>query len=294
MGVVLAMTVVLVRGDLSLKPAFDTRAWRNLMSETVVYSAATALGVVYFRVAVLAMSVLANAAQTSFYGVAFRILDLVNAIPWMLVASAFPILARAARDDDERLRYALQRLFDMSLVLGGLFSVCLLCGADFAVAVIGGSEFDESVSVLQILAIGVAGTWLIAVWAFALLTLHAYRALIVINAFVVALAVALSAILIPAEGARGGAVVTVVLELVMALAYGVALVRARPELRPRMGVAVRVVAAVAAALAVGVPLLSVAGSVVATIAAAAAFAVVLAAVRGVPPELYAALKRRRL
>ena len=53
-------------------------------------------------------------AETGQFGAAFRVFIVLAAVPGLLVTTAFPLLARAARDDRERLRYALQRLFDTS------------------------------------------------------------------------------------------------------------------------------------------------------------------------------------
>ncbi len=101
---------------------------------------------------------------------------------------------------------------------------------------------------LQILGAGIIGTFLVATWSFALLTLRMYRELIWINGAAVVLAVMLSAVLIPAHGARGAAVTTATLEVALALAYGVALSRRRPDLRPSLAGVPRVALALARGL----------------------------------------------
>ena len=292
----LVLTVVLVRHDLTLRPGFDLQRWRVLLSESVIYAAATALGVVYFRVVIVAMNLLATPVQTGYFGLGFRILDVVAVIPWLLVTSAFPILARAARDDSERLRYALQRLVEGGLALGGLIGLGLVIGAPFAVSVVGGHGYAGSVSALRILGAGLPFTFLVATWGFALLSLKMYRQLIVVNGLAVALAIVLSVILIPAGGADGGAVVTATLEASLAAGYALVLFRARPDLRPTLGTVWRVAVAVAiaAAVATQVPLTSVASAAVAAVVLVAG----LVALRAVPAELLqavssGALRRRR-
>jgi O-antigen/teichoic acid export membrane protein len=252
--VTLILTAALVRGEVSLRPTFNAGQWRSLLSGSLVYAAATTLGVVYFRIVVVAMSLLSGKAQSGYFSLSFRVIDLINGIPWLLVASAFPILARAAHDDDERLRYALQRLFDGSLVVGGLFSLCVIIGAPFAVEVVGGPAFHPSVAVLQILGIGIIGTFLVGTWSFALLTLRLYRDLIVVNGVVVVLAVVLCLLLIPAHRAVGAGIVTATLELVLAGGYGLVLTHRHPELRPSLELAPRVVLAIGAGIAVGAAL----------------------------------------
>ncbi len=250
----LSVTASLVRREVSLRPRFSPGRWRSLMAGSLIYAAATALGVVYFRIVVVAMSLLATKVQSGYFSLSFRVIDIVNGIPWLLVASAFPILARAAHDDEERLRYALQRLFDGSLVVGGLFTLCVIAGAPFAVQVVGGAKFHPSVEVLQILGVGIIGTFLVATWSFALLTLKLYRELIAVNGFVVLLAITLCLVLIPGHQARGAGVATATLEIVLAGAYALVLATRRPELRPSPRLIPRVALALAAGLGLALAL----------------------------------------
>jgi O-antigen/teichoic acid export membrane protein len=289
-AVTLTMTGLLVRGEVNLRPSFSATRWRSLMSGSLVYAAATTLGVVYFRIVVVAMSLLAGKTQSGYFSLSFRVIDIVNGIPWLLVASAFPILARAAHSDQERLRYALQRLFDGSLVVGGLFSLCVVVGAPFAVEVIGGPAFHPSAAVLQLLGVGVIGTFLVATWSFALLTLRLYRDLIVVNGLVVALAIGLCVVLIPAHQAQGAAIVTATLEIVLAAGYGAVIARRRPELRPSLELVPRVAGALAAAFVVA-ELLPVA-PVVQTAAGSVVLVLALLALGAVPAEFLQALRLR--
>ncbi|HUH80582.1 MAG TPA: oligosaccharide flippase family protein [Solirubrobacteraceae bacterium] len=285
----LVLTIALVRSDVNLRPSFSPSRWRALMSESIVYTGATTLGVIYFQIVVIAMSLLSSKLQTGYFSLAFRGLSIINGIPWLLVASAFPILAHAAHNDEQRLRYALQRLFDGSVVVGGFFSLCVVIGAPFGVRVIGGPKFEPSVQVLQILGAGILGTFLVATWSFALLTLRLYRELIVINGAAVLLAVLLSVLLIPAHAADGAAVTTVTLEIALALAYGVVLSIRRPELRPSLGQLPRVALAlgVSFAVAVVIPV----SSLVAVVVGVAVLACSLLALRAVPHEFLHAIRR---
>ncbi len=286
----LVLTAVLVRKEISLRPSFSPARWRSLMSDSLVYAAATTLGVIYFQIVVIAMSLLAGKTQTGYFSLSFRVLSLVNAIPWLLVTSAFPILARAARDDHQRLRYALQRLFDGAIVVGGLFALCLIAGAPFAIRVVGGPKFQPSVEVLQILGVGVIGTFLVAIWSFALLTLHLYRELIIVNGIVALLAIALSVVLIPSHQALGGGIATATLEIVLAGAYAAVLSRRRPDLRPSLRQVPRVTLALAIALTVAFVLPV--SSALSVITGALVLFLCLLALRALPAEFLHALQRR--
>jgi O-antigen/teichoic acid export membrane protein len=289
--VMLALTMVLVRKRITLRPAFDLARWRVLLSDSIVYAAATALGVVYFRIVVILANLLTSETQTGYFGLGFRIIDIVNAVPWLLATSAFPILARAARDDAERLGYALQRLFEAGLIVGGAFALGLFVGAPFAIKVVGGPDFVPSVEVLRILALGVPATFLVAVWAFALLSLKRYRELIVVNGCVVTVAIGLCVILIPPYGARGAAAVTATLEVVLACGYAATLMRGHRDLLPSIERVPRIVLALGAAFALALllPIYSVAAVAVGLLA----FVLLLKVLGGLPDELLHAIPGKR-
>jgi O-antigen/teichoic acid export membrane protein len=286
----LTLVATLARKEISLRPSFSPERWRSLMSDSIVYAAATTLGVIYFQIVIIATSLMADKLQTGYFSLSFRVLSIVNGVPWLLVASAFPILARAARDDQERLRYALQRLFDGSLVVGGFFSLCVIIGAPFAVAVVGGPKYDASIEVLQILGVGIVGTFLVATWSFALLTLRLYRDLIVVNGLVVLLAVVLSLLLIPSGRAHGAAIVTATLEIVLSSSYAAVLSYRRPELRPSVRHVPRV--ALAFALAFAVAAVLPVYSAFAVIAGAIVLLAALLALGALPEEFLQAIRLR--
>ena len=54
---------------------------------------------IYFRVAILLVSVLSSGQQLGYFGLSFNVMAALFAIPAMLVSVAFPIFSRAARDD---------------------------------------------------------------------------------------------------------------------------------------------------------------------------------------------------
>ena len=286
---VILLGVALVRGQMPLRPTLDARQWRPILRDTLPFAAATALGFVYFRVVVIAMSLVSTPEETGYFSASFRIVEVLVSVPSLLVTAAFPILARAARDDAARLRYALQRLFEVSIICGVGVAVLLLVAAPFAIDVIAGDQFGPSVAVLRIQGLALIGTFLVATWGFALLSLRRHRALILANVAAMAVAAAATAALGPPLGAKGGAIATTITEWMLPVIYLVALVRARPDLRPHIAVVPKALAAagVAAAVALvpGIP------SAPGTAVAAVVYFGLLLALRGVPDEVIDAIPR---
>jgi O-antigen/teichoic acid export membrane protein len=197
------------------------------------------------------MSAMSTEHEVSYYSAAFRIVEVLAAIPYVLVSAGFPILTRAAsKDDSSRLAYAMQRLFDTGLIGGVWMAASIVVGATFGIRVVGGPGFEPSVPVLQIQGLAVAMSFMVALFGSVLLSLRFYRSLLRANAVAVFVATVLSVALIPSSGARGAAIAATSAEASLAVAYAVSLFRSRPALRPSLSLVPRIAAATVVSLGI--------------------------------------------
>jgi len=287
---VLVVTLVLLRGQVPLRPAVTRATWQHILKDVLPYAVAVAVGLIYFRLAVILMSYVSTDYQTGIYSTAFRIVESIGVIPWLVVSAGFPILARAARDDESRLRYALQRLFEVSTMVGALIALVIGLAASFAIDVIAGlPEFEDAVPVLRVQGIALVTAFLVATWSFALLSLRAHRELLICNAAAAAVALAGTLALAPTLDAMGAAIATLGAEAVLAIGYAIALHRRNAALTPNLAVIPKVLVAAGAGAAAG---LSPTPAVVDAVIGGAVFAAVLVVLRAVPPELMHALRGR--
>jgi O-antigen/teichoic acid export membrane protein len=265
-----------------LRPALDRGEWRRLLRDTAPIALAAAAFIVSYRIAVVVLSLVSTEAETGYFSVSYRVIEALATLPSLLVGSAFPVIARAAEEDENRLRYVLQRLFDVGVIGGAWLALMTVAGADLAVRVLGGAEFESSTPVLEIQGLSLAATFLLFTWGFALLALRRNRALIVINVAGLLLAGVATAVLAAPYGAKGAAAAMVLTEASLAFGYGLALMRAR-GLRPSLSVVPRVAVSVAVAGAtvvlLGLPTLA------ALLLATVLFVCVLALVGGFPREI---------
>ena len=289
-AVATALTIRLVRGTVPLLPSRDRRQWAALLRLAAPYSAAVAVSAVYAYVVVIVVSLATSETETGVFSAAFRSFLAVAGLAGALVASAFPILARAARDDAERLGYALRLVVQTTLVVGAGLGVCVAVGAPIAIDIVAGSEYDAAVTPLRILAGAVVTTYVLSACSYALLAMRSHGAILAANVIGVSVTAGCAVVLAPAYGAEGGAFAIVAGEVALGTAYGVAVVRAgRLVLRPAATV-LRAGLASGAGLAA---LLAPAPDLVRLAVAAAAFAGVAFAVRAVPRELLDAFLHRR-
>lgn len=286
---VLFLTVLLVRRDVPVMPAFDFHEWRHVLAQMAPYAAATALAAVYLRAAVIIVSLFTNATETGYYGASFRVVEVLLAIPGLFVSAAFPIFARAARDDHDRLGYGVQRMYETGLLLGAWVAAVLVVGAPFVIDVIAGPEFTPAAGVLRIQAFALLATFAGSAFLYALLPLHRTRALMLITAGALVLNVALVSVLAATSGIEAAALGTVVVELLLMVAAGAYLSRAIPSLRLLSPTVLRIVPALLLCLAVG--LVPGVPDAVLAIVAAVAFPLLALLLRAVPEELLVEVRR---
>ncbi len=287
---VIILTAVLIRRDDPLIPSLHPSRWWPILRDILPVAIATAMSLMYFRVAIVLLSVISTETQTGYFGASFRISEVLIIVPSLLVTTAFPILSRAARDDHRRHTYALGKLFEGNLIIGVWMALSLYLIAPFAVDLVAGDKFKPSVELLQIQAPAMAGTFLAATWVYALLSLRKHRVLIVVNAFAFVLATVLAIVLISGDGARGAAITMTVTELVLAIFGYLALRLSGTELQVQILGVVKVL--LAAGVALAVPILFGLPSLFATVLASVIFFLVLLLIRGVPAEVLALVRSR--
>lgn len=287
----LVVTVILVRGDVPLRPAFHLGTWWPLVRDSVPYALAIALNAMYLRIAIVVMSVIATGLQTGYFAASFRILETLVGIPALVIGAAFPILTRAVRDDAGRFASATGRIFELGVIVGSWMAICVVISAPLAIRLVGGAAAAPAVPVLRIQGFALAATFVIVACGYPLLAERRYREVLLANVVGLAASVGLTFALVPAFAAKGAAVATVASEFALAAASAVLLSRSqRGVALPWRGVP-RVVLAAAAALGAG--LVAPAPVVVQAIIATAVYGVALALVGRFPPELRHVLAVRR-
>jgi O-antigen/teichoic acid export membrane protein len=284
-------TMFLAHSQVALAPSFRTSRWRPLLRDVVPYALATAAGLLYFRVAVVLLSLVSTERETGLYSAAFRIVEVLMIVPQLAVGALLPILARAASDDHDRLAYGVDRAFRAAAVFGCGLAVVLAIGAPFTIAVVAGPDFAEAADMLRIQAIGLGVALVTSVFSYALLSLRLHRELLLANAIALVVSIGFTLILGSAWGGKGAATAVVAAELCLATGAVWLLVRRFPGLGPEWSFLPRVLAAgiVTAVLAAipGVPNVAIA------LAGVVVYVVLALALHIIPEEVLAELGRVR-
>lgn len=287
--ILLIWAIVLVGPKMPLRPSLRWAEIWPLLKDTLPYTFAVALNVVYFRVTILVMSIEATELQTGYFATSFRVVEVLLGIPALVIGAAYPILARAERDDDDRFAYAMRRILELSLMLGTWMAMCCVVGAQVAIDVLAGSEGQPAVEVLRIQGITLVSTGIAVAAGYGLLTLRRYRAMMILNCIALVISAGLTLALVDPLGAKGAAIATVGTETALAVGVVTVLMRLRPDLLGGLTRVPLILAVGGVAAAVG--LLCGLPSLVALVVANVVFGAGILVGRLLPPELRDILRR---
>ncbi len=281
--ILLPVTVWLARVGVRRARTVRRDLLARLVRETLPLAVAVAMGVLYVRVLVVLVSLLSTERQTGLFGTSFRIFEMLLIAPSILLSVALPLLSVAKEDDEQRLRYGLQRMTEAALLFSALLVVGIGILAEPAIELIGGDEYADAAPVLRVQALALVPLFLGQAWQLGLVAGRAQRALAVTNGLALALVLVLGLVLVPAYGAMGASWAAVGAETVLAALLWLALTRVGKGVAPRFGIVWKVALASGAAAAAGwllsdLPLLAAA-------AATAVFALVAVVTRAVPPDV---------
>jgi O-antigen/teichoic acid export membrane protein len=286
---VLVLTLPVVHSRLASRPRFAPDEWRALVKPVITYAIAVAASTLYFRVAILLVSLIDGPRELGYFSISFNAMAVLFSVPGVLITAAFPIFARAALEDHARLAYGIERVFEVSLIVGAWISLAIALSAPFVIEVIGGHRFAPAAPILAIQGVAVGATFVGTVWGFGLLSLGRHRAILVFNLVALAAVIAIVAVLAVLDGARGAAIGTSAVEVVLAIVGARVLVAGRPQLAPSLRIVPKVLLALVPAAA---PALLPIPELAQVALSAVLYLVSLVVLRALPAELLALMPRR--
>ncbi len=246
---VVALTPLLVGAGAYVAPRFDRSEQRALLTRSLPLAASLVLGQLYFRLVMVLMSLISSAQQTGYFGGSLRAMETLANIPLLVAGVALPVLAAAARDNRARLRYAIESLGEGAVVAGVLAIIVAARAAEPVMAIIGGSHFRPAGAVLRIQVGALLFIALYQIWTVSLVALGRQRELILTNSIGLVGVTVFAAVLVPLDGARGGAIASVAGDALLACLIYWRMHVATGRVMVRAGFLARVVVAAAVASA---------------------------------------------
>jgi O-antigen/teichoic acid export membrane protein len=215
----------------------DVAEWRRLFVLALPLGVVTLINVVYLRLDGLLLALWRPRAEVGLYGLAYRVIELVIALPSFFMLSLFPLFAVASVDERERLA---RRALDVLLTVGIAMGVGSVLLAPWVVRVLGGAAFDDAGTPLALLAVGASASYATALFGNVLVALGKQKALLPVGLAVGGANLVFNLVAIPSFGVNGAAAAASASE-VLALVLAATVARRRAGIRPAPWHVIRVV-----------------------------------------------------
>ena len=149
----LLVTPIILGRPFVSRPAFQWAERRTPIRATVPLAITVALNLVYFRVIIILMSLLASAVATGLFATSFRVVEILIGAASVGVSVVMPVLAITANAEPDRLLYMLRRMLEMAILSSSYLIVVVIVssqGAVSSILQIGGSPYRSAAGVLRI------------------------------------------------------------------------------------------------------------------------------------------------
>lgn len=205
------------------KPTFDFKYWKKIFYETLPMGIVLILGVLYFKIDTVILSLFKSSKDVGIYGAPFKILEVLLIIPGIFMGNVFPIITRYLEKNDERLQSAFQKSFDflslmaLPVVFGALVLarpiINFIAGQEFVDATTMGPFFGLQSSaplVLQILIITVGIYYISQLFNNTVIAMGRQKEMVKPYIIITLLNIGLNLIAIPHLSYIGAALVTII------------------------------------------------------------------------------------
>lgn len=201
-----------------IRPRFDLDIWKQICSRSWPIAISIIFNLMYLKGDILILSLFRSQTEVGFYGVAYRVIDILTVIPTMFMGLLLPSLTLAwTNGDHEQFRSRLSRTFDLFMI----FVIPVIAGAQILgvelIEFIAGTGYEQGGEVLKVLILALFGVFVGTLFGHLVVALNKQRAMIMGYASAAVLTLAGYFSVIPKYGMYGAAWMTVFSEVFIAI-----------------------------------------------------------------------------
>jgi O-antigen/teichoic acid export membrane protein len=249
-----AVAMAVTPGPLPRLPAFDRALWWRLLRDSTPVAVSLTFATVYFYIDVVLLARLADAAEVGIYNAAYRFVQFGVLIPAVLVGSVYAVGSRLAQADRARFAHFVRELVSVAALLAPAPVVLLAVVPADVLHLFYGAPFAAGGNALALLAGALVLMMFTGVMGPLLVAAGRERAVMWLGGVAAAFNIGINVALIPALGAEGAALATLLTEALVALPAAVLLHRdGVGALDPRHLVRVTLAGGAGAGTVLGVP-----------------------------------------
>jgi O-antigen/teichoic acid export membrane protein len=216
----------------------------RLLRTSIPFLVYGVLGVIYYRIDTVLLSLMENTAVVGWYGAGYRIFDTLIFLPSLVISAImYPVFAKLSVHSESSLKIAVEKSMNFLLFFGIPIAIgCIVAAPNIIGFLYHRTEFINAVPVLQALAPGLLFLYINSVLSSTMLSTKQEKKITIMAAIALIFNLGLNLILIPLYRHVGAAIVTSLTELLLTC---LALIFTRRSLRPVRSLAVAAKAIIA-------------------------------------------------
>lgn len=197
--------------------SLDWPMMRSLIRTAIPFLIYGVLGVIYYRIDTVLLSLMTNTAVVGWYGAAYRIFDTLFFLPSLVInAIMYPVFSRLSLISEADLKVAIEKSLNFLLFCGLPIATFMLVAAPGIIGILyHRSDFLASVSVIQGLAPGLVFLYINSVLSAILISTGQERKITIMAGVALIFNLSLNLLLIPLYQEVGAAIVTSLTELLL-------------------------------------------------------------------------------
>ncbi len=236
---------IYARAYVRLRWCYDPAIWRDIMSRSWPLIITIVMNLVYLKTDTLLLSLLKTQEEVGLYGAAYRVIDVLVTVPFMIGGTVLPVFAaRWLAGDRESFRRVWQKVFEASIIIAAPLVAGGFVLATPIMRLVAGEDFTASGPILSVLIFAVGCVFMSAFFSYTMISFDRQRKMIPAYIITAVLSLVLYLVLIPRFSYIAAAGITVFSELLISL-LAWRLVRREGALRLRGRVALTALAAAA-------------------------------------------------
>lgn len=223
-----ALSAYLGKIYVHFRPAFDFVYWRKLFVEALPMGVILVLGIIYFKIDSVMLSLMRSATDIGIYGPPYKVLEVFQLLPAIFMGNVFPIMTRYIHTGDERIQNVLQKSFDFLTIIAWPLIIGTIFTASRIIGIVAGSDFLTAHTIppvfgvpatsplaLQILVCAVGLSFVSYLFGYLVIAMGKQSKMIWPYVILVVFNIVMNLILIPHYSYIGAAFVTVLTEVLI-------------------------------------------------------------------------------
>ena len=197
--------------------AIDRALIRELIRSSIPFLTYGVLGVIYYRLDTVLLSLMTNAAVVGWYGAGYRLFDIVIFLPSLVIgAIMYPVFSKLSVTFEASLKVAIEKSMNFLLFCGLPISTMLIVAAQNIIGLLyHRQEFLHTIPALQALAPGLVFLYINTVLSSVLMSTNREKKITIMAAIALVFNLALNLVLIRPYQHVGAAIVTSLTEFLL-------------------------------------------------------------------------------